>query len=88
VNSPNCWARTRFHLHPSRRTCLKRSASHSGCKGTELAHLSAARAKREDIRVSLDNKVLMVRGEPRFEAETKRDNYQRLKHSYGEFSFI
>ena len=45
-------------------------------------------AKREDIRVSLDNNVLTVRGERRFEAETKREKYQRLEHNCGEFSFI
>jgi len=45
-------------------------------------------AKREDLWISLDNKGLTVRGERRFEAEKRRENYQRLEHSYGEFSFI
>jgi HSP20 family protein len=41
--------------------------------------------KREDVKVSLDNNVLTIRGERKFEEETKKENYQRLERSYGEF---
>ena len=41
--------------------------------------------KKEDIRVSVENNVLTIRGERKLEAETKRENYHRVERSYGEF---
>jgi HSP20 family protein len=41
--------------------------------------------KKDEVKVSLDNNVLTLRGERKFEAETKRENYHRLERSYGEF---
>ena len=41
--------------------------------------------KREDIKVSLENGLLTIRGERRFEEETKRESYHRVERSYGEF---
>lgn len=42
--------------------------------------------KKEDVHVAIDNNVLTIRGERKFEAETKRENYHRVERSYGEFS--
>lgn len=41
--------------------------------------------KREDIQVTLDNNVLTIRGERKFQEEAKRENYHRIERSYGEF---
>ncbi len=41
--------------------------------------------KKEDVKVSIDNNVLTLTGERKFEEETKRENYHRLERSYGEF---
>jgi len=41
--------------------------------------------KREDIKVSIENNMLTIRGERKFEEETKRENYHRVERSYGEF---
>ncbi len=41
--------------------------------------------KREDVKVNLEDNVLTLRGERKFEDETKRENYHRLERSYGEF---
>ena len=41
--------------------------------------------KREDVKVSIEDNVLTVRGERKFEGETKRENYHRVERSYGEF---
>lgn len=41
--------------------------------------------KKDDVKVSVDNNVLTIRGERKFEEETKRENYHRLERSYGEF---
>src|SRR5215831_13304171 len=46
--------------------------------------------KHEDVEVTVKDQVLMLRGERRFEAETKRENYHRIERHYGAFmrSFI
>lgn len=41
--------------------------------------------KKEDIEVHIENNVLTLRGERKFEEETKKDNYHRVERSYGEF---
>jgi HSP20 family protein len=41
---------------------------------------------RKDIQLHLENNVLTIRGDRRFEKETKEDNYHRIERSYGGFS--
>lgn len=41
--------------------------------------------KLEDVDISLNNNVLSVRGERRFEKEVKDDNYHRVERAYGNF---
>jgi HSP20 family protein len=38
-----------------------------------------------DVDISLNNSVLTVRGERRFEKEVKEDNYHRVERAYGNF---
>ena len=40
----------------------------------------------KDIEVKLENNVLMLKGERRFEKETKEENYHRIEREYGNFS--
>src|SRR5215467_5953507 len=40
---------------------------------------------RKDISLNLENNVLTLRGERRFEKETKEENYHRIERSYGGF---
>jgi HSP20 family protein len=42
--------------------------------------------RREDISVTFENSVLTLRGERKFDADTKRENYQRIERFYGNFS--
>ena len=39
----------------------------------------------EEVKVNLDNNVLSISGERKFEHEEKRDGYQRVERSYGQF---
>ena len=48
------------------------------------AELPGMNAK--DIEVKLENNVLMLKGERRFEKETKEENYHRVEREYGTFS--
>ena len=48
------------------------------------AELPGMNAK--DIEVKLENNVLMLKGERRFEKETKEENYHRIAREYGTFS--
>lgn len=41
--------------------------------------------KKEDLKVNLENNILTITGERKFEEETKRENYHRIEQSYGEF---
>jgi HSP20 family protein len=41
--------------------------------------------KKEDVRVIVDNNVLTLRGERRFEETIKRENYHRIERKYGDF---
>ncbi len=41
--------------------------------------------KKEDVSVTLENNVLTLRGERRFEAKVERENYHRVERNYGEF---
>ncbi len=46
--------------------------------------------KHEDVEVTIQNQVLMLRGERKFAGVTKRENYHRIERHYGAFmrSFI
>ncbi|HYV05236.1 MAG TPA: Hsp20/alpha crystallin family protein [Blastocatellia bacterium] len=41
--------------------------------------------KKEDVNVSIENNLLTIYGERKFEEETKKDNYHRVERTYGEF---
>jgi HSP20 family protein len=42
--------------------------------------------ERKDITLNLENNVLTLRGERRFEKETREENYHRIERAYGGFS--
>jgi HSP20 family protein len=42
--------------------------------------------KREDINLTFENGVLTLKGERKFEQETKKENFHRLERQYGSFS--
>jgi HSP20 family protein len=48
------------------------------------AELPGMNAK--DIEVKFENNVLVLKGERRFEKETKEENYHRVEREYGSFS--
>ncbi len=41
--------------------------------------------RREDFELSIENNVLTLRGERRFEKRREEDNYHRVERSYGSF---
>ena len=41
---------------------------------------------RKDISLNLEKNILTLRGERRFEKETKEENYHRVERAYGGFS--
>jgi HSP20 family protein len=41
--------------------------------------------KQKDLDVSIENKTLTVKGERRFEAEEKEENFHRIERRYGAF---
>lgn len=42
--------------------------------------------KREDVDVSIENSVLTIRGERKFEKRDEGDSYHRVERSYGSFT--
>lgn len=41
---------------------------------------------REDINITLENNVLRLSGERKFEKDVKKDGYQRVERTYGTFA--
>lgn len=41
--------------------------------------------KKEEVLVSIENNVLTIHGERKFEEEVKRENFHRVERTYGEF---
>lgn len=41
---------------------------------------------REDVDITLENNVLTVRGERKFEKDVKEENFHRIERAYGAFS--
>lgn len=41
--------------------------------------------RKEDVHVTLENNVLTLRGERKFEETVNRENYHRIERQYGEF---
>ena len=50
-----------------------------------LLKLELPEVNKEDIKVNLNENVLSISGERRFENEDKRDGYHRVERSYGQF---
>lgn len=40
----------------------------------------------KDIDINVENNVLTIKGERKFEKETKEENYHRIEREYGSFS--
>lgn len=41
--------------------------------------------KKDDVKVSIENNMLLIYGERKFEQEIKKENFHRVERSYGEF---
>jgi HSP20 family protein len=41
--------------------------------------------KKEDVHVTIENNVLTLRGERKFEETVQRENFHRIERNYGEF---
>jgi HSP20 family protein len=41
--------------------------------------------KREDVHVTVENNILTLRGERKFEETVARENFHRIERNYGEF---
>ncbi|MFV0388944.1 MAG: Hsp20/alpha crystallin family protein [Pyrinomonadaceae bacterium] len=42
--------------------------------------------KREDFEVSIENNIVTLKGERKFESKEESDNYHRVERSYGKFT--
>ena len=51
-----------------------------------MVHAELPGVDRKDIALNLEKNVLTLKGERRFEKETKQENYHRIERAYGGFS--
>jgi len=42
--------------------------------------------KKDDVEISLENNVLTIKGERKFEKEEKKENFHKIERSYGKFA--
>ncbi|MEM7483065.1 MAG: Hsp20/alpha crystallin family protein [Acidobacteriota bacterium] len=42
--------------------------------------------KREDVDITLENRMITLRGERKFEQDSSRESYHRIERAYGSFS--
>ena len=54
-------------------------------EGTVELNVELPGMKKEDISVNIEDKVLTISGERKFEDEEKKDNYYRRERRYGSF---
>lgn len=50
-----------------------------------VLHADMPGMKKDDIDIHVENNVLTITGERRFESEAKKDNYHRIERAYGKF---
>jgi HSP20 family protein len=50
-----------------------------------LVNAELPEVKKEDVKVTVENGVLTIRGERKFEKEEKDKKYHRIERSYGNF---
>lgn len=50
-----------------------------------LIKLELPEVSKEDVKVNLNDDILSITGERKFENEDKRDGYHRVERSYGQF---
>lgn len=51
-----------------------------------LFHAELPGMKKEDIHITLENNVLRLSGERKFEKDAKKENYHRVERTYGNFT--
>lgn len=78
--------RTRWADEPSSTTTWSPSVDIFETESEIVVKAEVPGMDRKDITLNLENNVLTLKGERRFEKETKEDNYHRIERSYGGFS--
>lgn len=51
-----------------------------------IIHAELPGLKREDIQIRVEDRLLTISGERKFENEEKKDNFHRIERSYGRFT--
>lgn len=54
-------------------------------KDNVVLNIELPGVKKEDISVNIEERVLTIKGEKKFDAEEKKDGYYRKERSYGSF---
>jgi HSP20 family protein len=55
-------------------------------EGNIIIELEAPGIKEEDLKIKVEDGMLIINGERKFEKEDKKENYYRIERSYGSFS--
>ncbi len=55
-------------------------------EGNIEIELEAPGIKEEDLKIKIEDGMLIISGERKFEKEDKKENYYRMERSYGSFS--
>ena len=76
----------RYRDEPSATTTWSPAVDIFETEGEIVVKAELPGMERKDITLNLEKNVLTLKGERRFEKETKDENYHRIERSYGGFS--
>ena len=71
---------------PSATTAWSPSVDIFETEGEIIVQAEVPGMDQKDLGLSLENNVLTLKGERKFQKETKDENYRRIERSYGSFS--
>lgn len=70
---------------PTRQSFFKPAVDIFENEDSLVMNMELPGVNKEDVKVDLDNNLLTISGERKFDSEVKEENYHRIERAYGQF---